>query len=391
MRKTTRFISLLLMIIFAVSTLAACNPDDNYTPPSQMPKADGHVLIAYFSYSGTTEKAAQSLQALTGGDSFKIEREAPYNMSVDDPESEIENGERPELATYLSAEAMEQYDTILVGYPIWYKTLPAPVRTFLEHYDFSEKTVISFCTAASDGIVGSNQDFEEAARFVGGDDVNVIFGKRFRTSETAAMDDWIESLGLSDKGSVTPPETNEPAIPSEPAEPETPEQPSENPNVLVVYFTWSNNTEQMATYIHEQVGGTLYEIEPVIPYPDTPYTEWGYDARDERDNDERPAIKSPLTQDEIAQYDTILIGFPIWWHTAPIIIGTFLESYEWTADAEIYPFFQGASNSNSEYYSNSMSFVRRCAVGATVHEGLYSSHRNTADIDTYLEDNGLIN
>lgn len=233
----------------------------------------------------------------------------------------------------------------------------------------------------------------KSARLVGGDDVNVIFGRRFRTSETNEMRAWIQSLGLTDNGTNepdTPNEPQEPETPDTPQEPDTPDQPAEHEEILVVYFTWSNNTERMATYINEQIGGMLHEIEPVVPYPDTPYTEWGYDARDERDNDERPAIKDPLSQEVVARYDTILIGFPIWWHTAPMIIGTFLESYDWSAETDIYPFFQGASNSNSEYYSNSMRFVRRCAVGATVHEGLYASASNTTAINAYLSENGLI-
>lgn len=173
--------------------------------------------------------------------------------------------------------------------------------------------------------------------------------------------------------------------------PETPDTPSaDERKILIVYFTWSNNTEQMANTIHDKIGGTMYEIVPVNPYPSTSYTEWGYSARDERDNDARPPIKDLLSAETVAQYDTILIGFPIWWHTAPMIIGTFLESYEWSADVDIYPFFQGASNSNSEYYDNSMAFVCRCAKGATVHEGLYAASSNTSRINEYLTRNGLI-
>lgn len=165
---------------------------------------------------------------------------------------------------------------------------------------------------------------------------------------------------------------------------------SKDKNILVVYFTWSNNTKQMANYIHEQVGGTISEIVPKIPYPTTSYTEWGYLARDERDNDSRPEIANPLATEIVSQFNTILIGFPIWWHTAPMIIGTFLESYKWSTSVNIYPFFQGASNSNSEYYDNSMAFVRRCAKDANVYDGLYTSSSNTTRINEYLNQNGLI-
>ncbi len=192
----------------------------------------------------------------------------------------------------------------------------------------------------------------------------------------------------------TPGEIEKPNIPETPDNPgstDTPDNPSAGErNILVVYFTWSNNTERMANYIYGQTGGTIWEIVPVTPYPTTSYTEWGYSARDERDADARPPIVNPLSAETVAQYDTVLIGFPIWWHTAPMIIGTFLESYEWSSDVDIYPFFQGASNSNAEYYDNSMAFVRRCAKGATVHEGLYTASSNTSRINEYLSQNGLI-
>lgn len=165
---------------------------------------------------------------------------------------------------------------------------------------------------------------------------------------------------------------------------------TEEKNILVTYFTWSNNTQDMASHIHDKTGGMLSQIVPVKPYPTTSYTQWGNSARDERDNDARPEIKDPLPKETVSRFDTVLIGFPIWWHTAPMIIGTFLESYTWNENVDIYPFFQGASNSNTEYYDNSMAFVRRCAKGTTVHEGLYTAYNNTARIDEYLTENELM-
>lgn len=95
--------------------------------------------------------------------------------------------------------------------------------------------------------------------------------------------------------------------------------------VLVAYFSWSGNTEEMAAYIAEQTGGDLLEIQPETPYP-TDYNECGDVALAERDNNERPAIAN--LPESVDEYDAILIGYPIWWHTAPMIIGTFLESYD---------------------------------------------------------------
>ena len=76
---------------------------------------------------------------------------------------------------------------------------------------------------------------------------------------------------------------------------------------------------------HRKTGADLLEIEPSNPYPDD-YTETGNVAREERDTNARPAIAN--LSDSIEEYDSIFIGYPIWWHTAPMIIGTFLESYD---------------------------------------------------------------
>lgn len=155
--------------------------------------------------------------------------------------------------------------------------------------------------------------------------------------------------------------------------------------ILVAYFSWSGNTEEMASYIAKQTGGDLLEIQPKTPYP-TDYNECGDVAKAERDNEERPAIKN--LPESIDEYDTILIGYPIWWHTAPMIIGTFLESYDLT-NVDVYPFTQSASM-DTEQFDNSITFVRENANGASVHDGLFARPSDTENIDTYLLENNLM-
>lgn len=161
-------------------------------------------------------------------------------------------------------------------------------------------------------------------------------------------------------------------------------------DTLLVYFSWSGNTQEMAEYIAAQTGAYVVEIVPEVPYSSN-YSDVAYGrAQEEAEQNARPAV-AQATYDliDMERYDTVLVGFPIWWHTAPMVIGTFLEHYTWTAEDNIYPFFQGASNSNQEYYDNSMSFVRGSAAGATVHDGLYCDEGNTQAIDAYLTENGL--
>ena len=150
---------------------------------------------------------------------------------------------------------------------------------------------------------------------------------------------------------------------------------------LVAYFSWSGNTEEMASYIAEQTGGDLLEIEPKAAYP-ADYNETGDIAKVERDENARPEIANlPASIDA---YDTILIGYPIWWHTAPMIIGTFLESYD-LSGKEIYPFTQSASM-DTEQFNQSIEFVREVSEGATVHNGLFARPSDTGAIDDYLEE-----
>lgn len=154
---------------------------------------------------------------------------------------------------------------------------------------------------------------------------------------------------------------------------------------LVVYFSWSGSTKKMASYIADQVGGNLLEIEPKTAYP-TDYNECGDVAKVERDKNTRPEIAN--LPDSIDEYDTILVGYPIWWHTAPMIIGTFLESYDLTGK-EVYPFTQSASM-DTEQFNQSIDFVRKVSKGATVHDGMFARPSDTDAIDTYLSKNRLV-
>lgn len=96
-------------------------------------------------------------------------------------------------------------------------------------------------------------------------------------------------------------------------------------NILVAYFSWGGTTKKIAEEIVEHTGADLFRIEPVQAYP-TEYKPCTEMAKKERDENARPAIKN--TVENIDKYDVIFIGCPVWWHTAPMIISTFTESYD---------------------------------------------------------------
>lgn len=120
-----------------------------------------------FSRTGNTEKIAEYLIELTDADSYVIEAAVPY--TDDDIQYQDDNCRankeqndktvRPEIADPISS--IDSYDTIFLGYPIWWGQEPRIIDTFLESYDFSDKTVILFCTSGSSGIETSEKNISE--------------------------------------------------------------------------------------------------------------------------------------------------------------------------------------------------------------------------------------
>ena len=90
---------------------------------------------------------------------------------------------------------------------------------------------------------------------------------------------------------------------------------AQDKKILVAYFSWSGNTQYVAEQIAKQTGGTLFRIEPVKPYP-TEYTPCTEVAKKEKEDNARPAIKNKV--EDWDSYDTVFIGCPVWWWTAPM-------------------------------------------------------------------------
>ena len=160
-------------------------------------KDELQLLVAYFSRTGNTEKIAEYLIDLTGADSYVIEAAVPYTdediqYQTDCRANQEQNDKtvRPEIANPIAS--IDSYDTIFLGYPIWWGQEPRIIDTFLESYDFSDKTVIPFCTSASSGIAVSEKNISELVP-IG----NQLAGKRFPASATAEdVKAWYESLSL---------------------------------------------------------------------------------------------------------------------------------------------------------------------------------------------------
>ncbi len=115
------------------------------------------TLVAYFSCSGVTKKAAEAVASVADADLYEIKPEIPYtsaDLDWTDPKSRSsiemkDPSSRPAIAE--KAAGMDGYETIFVGFPIWWYVAPTIISTFLESYDFSGKTIVPFCTSGGSG------------------------------------------------------------------------------------------------------------------------------------------------------------------------------------------------------------------------------------------------
>lgn len=161
---------------------------ESMEPESAETEANGgNVLIAYFSHTGNTEEVAQKIEEYTGGTLAEIQRAEEYGDLQEEAEVEILDGVHPEIT--VSVDNISEYDTIFVGYPIWWDEAPAMIATFLAENDFSGKTIIPFCTSSSDDIGNSLHIFSELCQ-----DAEIAEG--LTANDLNDIEPWIQRLGL---------------------------------------------------------------------------------------------------------------------------------------------------------------------------------------------------
>ena len=170
-------------------------------PVEDAPAADaapaGATLVAYFSATGNTEGVAVAIAERLGADVFAIEAAQPYteaDLNYNDDASRVSveyaDGASPELAQ-VTPDGWADYDTVLLGYPIWWGEAAWPLRTFVAGNDFGEKTVMPFCTSGSSGIGGSAERLAELAGTG-----NWLEGERFSAGAGDDAVAWAAGLGL---------------------------------------------------------------------------------------------------------------------------------------------------------------------------------------------------
>ncbi len=155
-------------------------------------------LVAYFSASGVTAKVAETLSETMGADLFAIEPKVPYTkadldwmdknsrstLEMKDPTS------RPEIARV--RDNMEEYDTVFVGFPIWWYVAPTIINTFLESYDLTGKTIIPFATSGGSGMGKTNEKLLPSCK-----GAKLLDGRVLKANVgVKELDEWVAGLSI---------------------------------------------------------------------------------------------------------------------------------------------------------------------------------------------------
>jgi flavodoxin len=148
--------------------------------------------------------------------------------------------------------------------------------------------------------------------------------------------------------------------------------------ILVAYFSHSGNTKRVAEQIHKLVGGDMHEIKTVVPYP-TDYNECVEVAKKEKETNARPELSTKV--DNMASYDVIFVGYPIWW-TVPMPIYTFLESYNLSGKTVI-PF----CTSYSGDIAKTMPAIKSLCPNSNILEGITAN--DASKIEPWLSKIGM--
>ncbi len=301
------------------------------TDPDHMTQEeDNSVVVVDGEVLGNTQYVAYVIQENTGADIFRIEPETPYPVDhetlVDLAAQEQDDNARPAIKD--SIEDLEQYDTIFVGYPNWWGDMPMILYTFFDAYDFSGKNIVPFNTHGGSGFSNTISTIAELEP-----DANVI-KDGFTVSRDNVQDAeadiiaWLGDLGYKEL------------------------EPTENTGnkALVVYYSATGNTEEVANYIAAAKDADLFELEPAQSYgsDDLDWTDRNSRVSREHDNPQERVV--PLVADTVENwdsYDTVFIGYPIWWGIAAWPVDGFIAANDFTGKTVI-PFCTSSSSGLGE-------------------------------------------
>ena len=353
-----------------------------------------NALVVYFSATGNTQAVAQTIADTLGADIFEIEPSDPYtseDLDWTDENSRVNAEHEDESLRNValvsdSVENWDSYDTVFIGYPIWWGIAAWPVSSFVAENDFTGKTVIPFCTSSSSGLGDSGNLLAELAR--SGD---WLEGQRFRSSVDAEeVMEWLNSLdlNLSENDVNENQEAHSLVVYFSMPETDNAENMTEEEDnsVVVIDGEVLGNTQYMANVIAEHTGSDIFRIEPMIPYP-TDHETLVDIASEEQDENARPAIQESI--ENLDDYDVIYVGYPIWWSDMPMILYTFFDEYDLSGKT-IVPF----STHGGSGFAGTIDIIEELEPDATVIENGLTISRDDienaeSDIITWVENINL--
>lgn len=336
------------------------------------------TLLVYFSQTNNTKGLAEIIAQMRDIDVFRIERKTPYagtvNGAVLYAEALTEQRENaiPDLKVYLEDEGLniDDYNTILLGYCNWWASIPAPVRSFLNRYDLSEKTIIPFCSMGG-GHFG--QTISAVAKLAPNSTIKKGLEVAYASYNHNEIENWLTENGIGDNDRNNG--TGE-------------ENSVSGKKSIVVYFSASaDNTKRLAETMASVSDSDIARIVPETAYTaaDLNYNNPSSRANMEVNSDARPAIL-PMSEN-FEQYDTIILGYPIWHGQTPPAVRTFLDTYEDSlAGRKIIPF----CTSGSTGISGSVLKIRELCPNSTVANGFRGTANMSAeDVMQQLKQNGF--
>ena len=190
------FLSLMVMLLFSATSCSSEEPAA--TEPGETISGDaGKTLIVYFSWGGNTRTVANHIHDLVGGDIVEVETVVPYPDTYEEvtqiAPGELESDYRPELKT--KVENMDEYDTLIVGTPIWGGHLTPAMKSFLASYDLSGKSIAPFCTHGGSGTAQSVNDIRSVcpnSTILGS---MAVYGSRAENSRSD-VEKWLKQINI---------------------------------------------------------------------------------------------------------------------------------------------------------------------------------------------------
>lgn len=299
-------------------------------PDNMTQEEDNSVVVIDGEVLGNTQYVAYVIQENTGADIFRIEPETPYPTDhktlVDLAAQEQDDDARPAIKD--SIKNLEEYDTVFVGYPNWWGDMPMILYSFFDTYDFSGKNIIPFNTHGGSGFSNTISTIEKLEP-----DANVnkdgftVSRNRVQDAEPDIIA-WLGDLGYK----------------------KTENMENTGNKALVVYYSATGNTGEVANYIAEAMGADLFELVPTQNYSSADLDWTDSDSRVSREHDHPEDRVVPLVADTVENwdsYDTVFIGYPIWWGIAAWPVDGFIAANDFTGKTVI-PFCTSSSSGLGE-------------------------------------------